>query len=118
MKPPSRRYWPTTSSSPVPWRSRPIEAKPSPRRYSARCLRVFEDFEYRREIVSADGTDAALVFEAKVKGKTISGCDFLHLDEQGKIDEFTVMVRPLSAATALAEAMGAQFEQIVAESTA
>jgi hypothetical protein len=31
------------------------------------------------------------------------------------IDDFVVMVRPLSAATALAEAMGAQFDQILRE---
>jgi hypothetical protein len=32
----------------------------------------------------------------------------LHLDEDGAIDELTVMVRPLSAAHALAEAISAQ----------
>ena len=32
----------------------------------------------------------------------------LHLDEHGAIDEFVVMVRPLSGALALAEAMKAQ----------
>ncbi|MQY18820.1 nuclear transport factor 2 family protein [Nocardia macrotermitis] len=80
-------------------------------------LRVFEDFRYVREIIDADGRDAALVFEATVDGKRVNGCDFVHLNEQGKVDELTVMVRPLSAATALAEAMGAQFEQIQREAT-
>ena len=74
--------------------------------------RVFEDFRYVREIAGADGRDHALVFEAKVNGRQVQGCDFLHLDEDGLIDELTVMVRPLSGANALAEAMGAQFEQI------
>ena len=78
-------------------------------------LRVFEDFRYVHEIVAPDGRDAALRFEATVAGKTVAGCDFVHLDEQGKVDDLTVMVRPLSAATALAEAMGAQFEQIQRE---
>lgn len=45
-------------------------------------------------------------------GVTITGCDFLHLDEDGLIDDFMVMVRPLSGATALSEAMGAQFDRI------
>jgi hypothetical protein len=75
-------------------------------------LRVFEDFRYVRELAGDDGRDHALVFEATVAGKAITGCDFLHLDEDGLIDEFTVMVRPLSAAQALAEAMNAQFDQI------
>ncbi|MEV5380897.1 nuclear transport factor 2 family protein [Streptomyces nondiastaticus] len=78
-------------------------------------MRVFEDFAYVREIANPDGRDHALVFTATVGGKQIQGCDFLHFDEEGKIDDFTVMVRPLSAAQALAEAMGAQFDRIAHE---
>ena len=78
-------------------------------------LRVFEDFRYVREIAGADGRDHALIFTATVQGKQVNGCDFLHFDEDGKIDDFMVMVRPLSGAQALAEAMGAQFERISAE---
>ncbi|MFC9971341.1 nuclear transport factor 2 family protein [Spirillospora sp. NPDC127200] len=78
-------------------------------------LRVFEDFRYVREIASPDGRDHALVFTATVNGRQVHGCDFLHFDDEGKIDDFTVMVRPLSGANALAEAMGAQFARIEAE---
>ncbi|MFH8255443.1 nuclear transport factor 2 family protein [Streptomyces roseolus] len=78
-------------------------------------LRVFEDFTYVREIANPDGRDHALVFTATVDGKRIQGCDFLHFDEDGLIDDFTVMVRPLSAAQALAAAMGAQFDRITRE---
>ncbi|MFD4785898.1 nuclear transport factor 2 family protein [Streptomyces sp. NPDC058459] len=78
-------------------------------------LRVFEDFRYVREIANPDGRDHAFVFRAKVDGREIHGCDFLHFDEEGRIDDFTVMVRPLSAAQAMSEAMGAQFEQISRE---
>ncbi|GAA2795671.1 nuclear transport factor 2 family protein [Kitasatospora sp. CM 4170] len=78
-------------------------------------LRVFEDFTYVREIASPDGRDHAFVFTATVAGKKIQGCDFLHFDEEGLIDDFTVMVRPLSAAQALSEAMGAQFDRIARE---
>lgn len=78
-------------------------------------LRVFEDFTYVREIADPGGRDHALVFTATVGGRRIQGCDFLHFDEDGLIDDFTVMVRPLSAAQALAEAMGAQFERIAQE---
>ncbi|WP_040867507.1 nuclear transport factor 2 family protein [Nocardia exalbida] len=81
-------------------------------------IRVFEDFRYVREIADADGRDHAFVFEATVDGKQLTGCDFLHFDEDGKIDDFTVMVRPLSAAQALAARMGEQFERIKAEATA
>jgi hypothetical protein len=77
--------------------------------------RVFEDFHYVREIAAVDGRDHALLFKAKVNGREVHGCDFLHFDENGLIDDLTVMVRPLSAANALAEAMGAQFERIQRE---
>jgi hypothetical protein len=80
-------------------------------------LRVFEDFRYVRELGGGDGRDHALVFEARIGDTSVEGCDFLHLDENGLIDEFTVMVRPLSAAQALSAAMAAQFEQIQNEAT-
>ncbi|MEU6546110.1 nuclear transport factor 2 family protein [Streptomyces sp. NPDC046859] len=81
-------------------------------------VRVFEDFRYVREIHDEGGRDHALVFTARVGDKEITGCDFLSVDENGLIDDFMVMVRPLSGAQALAEAMGAQFGQILAEAEA
>ncbi|MFE9426382.1 nuclear transport factor 2 family protein [Kitasatospora sp. NPDC006697] len=78
-------------------------------------LRVFEDFRYVREIADPGGRDHVFVFTATVGGRQVHGLDLLHFDEDGLIDEFTVMVRPLSAAQALSEAMGAQFERIAAE---
>jgi hypothetical protein len=58
---------------------------------------VFEDF----------GRDHVLVFETRVGDRTIEGSDFLHANDIGAIDQLTVMVRPLSGALALAEAMRA-----------
>ncbi|TPQ22452.1 nuclear transport factor 2 family protein [Streptomyces sporangiiformans] len=78
-------------------------------------MRVFEDFRYVREIADADGRDLALVFEARVGDREIQGCDFLHFDEDGRIDDLVVMVRPLSAAQALQQAMAAQFDRIAQE---
>ncbi len=70
--------------------------------------RVFEDFRYVREIGSPGGADHVLVFRARVGDRELEGSDFLHVGTDGLIDELTVMVRPLSAALALAEAMKAQ----------
>ncbi|MYR08259.1 nuclear transport factor 2 family protein [Gordonia sp. SID5947] len=75
-------------------------------------VEVFEDFRYVREIGAADSVDHALMFEAKVDGLAITGCDFLRFDDDGKIVDFMVMVRPLRAAEALAREMGARFEDI------
>ena len=100
-------------TSPVAFK--PYAGKPITAAILRGVSRVFEDFHSVREIASPDGRDHALVFEATVRGTAITGCDFLHLDDDGLIDDFMVMVRPLSAAQALAEAMGEQFEQIAAE---
>ena len=77
--------------------------------------RVFSDFRYEREIRSADGRDVALVFRARVDDREVHGCDFLRLDDTGLIEEFCVMVRPLSAANALSAAMAEQFPIIAQE---
>lgn len=100
-------------TSPVAFK--PYAGKPITAAILRGVARVFTEFRYVREISSADGRDQALVFKALVGGREVNGCDFLHFDQDGRIDDLTVMVRPLSAATALAEAMGAQFEQIQAE---
>lgn len=71
-----------------------------------------------REINDAGDRDSALVFRGTVDGKELTGCDFIHVGDDGLIDDFMVMVRPLSAAQALSEAMGREFEQIKAEAAA
>ena len=80
--------------------------------------RVFTEFRYQREIV--DGNQSALIFEANIgdTGIAVQGCDFITTNEDGLISELTVMVRPLKGAQALADAMGAQFDQILKEATA
>ncbi|WP_020126070.1 nuclear transport factor 2 family protein [Streptomyces sp. 303MFCol5.2] len=98
----------------------PVVFKPYPgKAITASILRavtrVFEDFRYERELDGGDGRDHALVFRARVGERELTGCDFIHLNEEGLIDELTVMVRPLSGAQALAAAMGAQFDQILNE---
>jgi len=98
-------------TSPVAFK--PYPGKPITAAILRGVMRVFEDFRYIREIDG--GHDHALVFEATVAGKKITGCDFLHINDEGLIDDFMVMVRPLSGATALAEAMGAQFDRIQQE---
>lgn len=103
-------------TSPVAFK--PYVGKPITAAILRGVLRVFEDFRYIREIHDPGGRDHALVFETGIVGApgvTITGCDFLHVNDDGLIDDFMVMVRPLSGATALSEAMGAQFDRIQRE---
>jgi hypothetical protein len=100
-------------TSPVAFK--PYVGKPITAAILRGVLRVFEDFRYVREIHDSNGRDHAFVFETTVAGKKVNGCDFLRFNDEGLIDDFTVMVRPLSGATALSEAMGAQFDRIKQE---
>lgn len=70
--------------------------------------RVFRDFRYLREIGGPGARDHALVFQARVGDRQVEGCDFLHCDDSGAIDELVVMIRPMSGVFALAEAMRAE----------
>ncbi|NGN63370.1 nuclear transport factor 2 family protein [Streptomyces sp. A7024] len=91
----------------------PFEGKPMVLGLFGVLLRTFEDFRYVGQYdgtaeTSADGTSApseVLLFRATVGGKEIHGIDLLHFAEDGRIKEFTVMVRPQSAVHALGEAV-------------
>jgi hypothetical protein len=71
-------------------------------------VRVLEDFHYEREIGAEGASDHALMFRARFGDRELQGCDFLHFGRDGLIEELTVMVRPRSAALALAVAMNAE----------
>ena len=78
-------------------------------------MRVFEDFVYTREIGAEGGADHVLVFEATVGDRRIEGADFLHVREDGLIDDFRVMIRPLSGLNAVVEAMQAVLPDVMRE---
>jgi limonene-1,2-epoxide hydrolase len=83
----------------------PYEGREALRQILAAVMDVFQDFRYVREIGADGARDHALVFEARVGEKQLQGCDFIQLDDDGAIKELTVMVRPMQAMLALAEAM-------------
>ena len=79
-------------------------------------VKVFEDFAYHRELATADGLNVVLEFSASVGGKQLKGIDMIRFNEQGKIVEFEVMVRPLSGLQALGEQMGQRLGAYLAAS--
>ncbi|MFJ3910665.1 SnoaL-like protein [Streptomyces sp. 2132.2] len=91
----------------------PFEGRPMVLGLFGVLLRTFEDFRYVGRYdgsaeTSADGSVAPseiLLFRATVNGKAIHGIDLVHYAEDGRIKEFTVMVRPQSAVHALGEAV-------------
>ncbi|AZM51713.1 serine/arginine repetitive matrix protein 1 [Streptomyces sp. WAC 01529] len=98
----------------------PFEGRPMMLGLLGVLLRTFEDFRYVGSFAgeartSADGSEAesaVLLFRATVRGKEIHGIDLLHFDAEGRIKEFTVMVRPQSAVQALGQAV---YEGLVAD---
>ena len=64
---------------------------------------VFEEFSYTDQL-ETDGT-AILAFTARVGDRALGGIDLLRFDNQGKVCEMAVYIRPLSGLNALAEAM-------------
>jgi hypothetical protein len=68
---------------------------------------TFENFHYTDELEGPDGTHA-LIFEARVGDRSVQGLDLIRMDDSGRITNLTVMIRPLSGLTALAEAMAAK----------
>ena len=70
---------------------------------------VFEDFRYTGQ-TETDGT-ATLMFSAKVGDRELEGIDLLHFDDEGRINDMAVYVRPMSGVHALAEAMQKKLEE-------
>ena len=66
-------------------------------------LTVFEDFAYHRQLASADGRSVVLEFSARVGERELKGIDMIRFDDDGRIVDFEVMVRPMSGLQALGE---------------
>ena len=64
---------------------------------------VFENFRYTSEW--RDGATTILFFEANVGDREVQGIDILEEDDEGLVERFTVMIRPLSGLQAVAAAM-------------
>ncbi|MFL5926085.1 MAG: nuclear transport factor 2 family protein [Gaiellaceae bacterium] len=67
---------------------------------------VFENFRYTNEW--REGRTTILFFEANVGDRELQGIDILEENDDGLIERFTVMVRPLSGLQALAGTMAAR----------
>jgi hypothetical protein len=75
--------------------------------YLSAAFHVFfnESFRYVREVIGP--RDAVLEFEVEIDGIQVNGVDMLSWDEQGRITEFKVMIRPLKAINLIHQKMAA-----------
>lgn len=69
-----------------------------------------DSFRYVREIVDERVNMAMLEFELKLDGIHVNGVDIIQWNEDGKIQDFKVMVRPLKAINKVWEEMGKMLE--------
>jgi len=80
-------------------------------RYLSAALRVFfnDSFRYVRELTGP--RDAALEFEVEIDGINVNGVDLLKWDDEGRIVEFKVLIRPLKAIRLIHQKMAAMLQE-------
>jgi hypothetical protein len=67
-------------------------------------------FRYTKEVLAGDV--AVLEFETTVEGKYVNGVDIIRCDDEGRIVEFRVMIRPLQAVNLVHRQMAAMLESM------
>ena len=93
----------------------PQEGKQITKLYLAAAFGVLASgpFHYVREVVS--GNDAVLEFETEVEGIFVNGVDMIRWNDEGKIVDFKVMLRPLKAVNLLHQMMAAMLKKMQAD---
>ena len=79
--------------------------------YLSAAFHVFinDTFHYVRELTTAN--DAVLEFEVEIDGIMVNGIDMIRWNEEGKIEEFKVFVRPLKAINLIHQKMAELLER-------
>jgi hypothetical protein len=85
----------------------PQVGKAITQKYLSAAFHVFfnESFHYVREL--SDKRDAVLEFEVELEGIAVNGVDMIKWNDDGKITEFKVMLRPLKAVNLIHQKMAA-----------
>lgn len=78
--------------------------------YLSAAFHVFSDesFCYVREL--ADSHDAVLEFQVEIDGISVNGVDMIKWDDEGKIVELKVLIRPLKAINLIHQKMAAMLQ--------
>jgi len=79
-------------------------------RYLLAAFKVFANasFRYVREL--SGPRDAMLEFEVEIDGIQVNGVDLIRWNDDGRIAEFKVLVRPLKAINLIHQKMGAMLQ--------
>lgn len=81
-------------------------------RYLTAALRIFgnDSFRYVREL--AGDRNAVLEFQVEIEGVSVNGVDMIRWDNEGRITEFKVMLRPLKAINLIHQQMAAMLKSV------
>jgi hypothetical protein len=93
-----------------PVRDEPLEGRQAVGRLFAILLRVFEDLRFVGSYTSNDGAEV-LHFLWRLGDTEGEGVDMMRFDGDGLIEDYRVMVRPLSAVVALRDAAFSQLPE-------
>jgi hypothetical protein len=74
--------------------------------YLTAALQVIanDSFKYVKKVI--DGNETILEFETEIDGIIVNGVDIITWNDDGKIIEFKVMIRPLKAINLIHQKMG------------
>jgi SnoaL-like domain len=81
-------------------------------RAAERALGLGEHFRYLHQLEEPNDRVAILEFATEVDGRQVEGIDKLTFDEDGRITELKVMIRPASALQAVGARMAEEFEKV------
>jgi len=71
------------------------------------------DFQYVRTVKSEN--NAVLEFTAEIEGIHINGVDLIQVNDEGKIVDFKVIIRPLKAINIVHKGMAAMLEKMASK---
>ena len=74
-----------------------------------------DSFRYVRQVVGAH--EAVLEFQTEIDGIAVNGVDMIRWDDEGRIVDFKVMLRPLKAIHIVHQKMAAMLPQVAAIAT-
>ena len=89
---------------------KPYEGREAVTMLLGAVVQVFEDFRYTDHTETGD--TAALAFSAHVGDRELDGIDLLRFDDEGRVREMAVYVRPMSGVNDLAAGMQQKLEAL------
>ncbi|HFB65762.1 MAG TPA: nuclear transport factor 2 family protein [Aeromonadales bacterium] len=90
----------------------PQKGKQKTTQYLSAAFYLFRGnhFQYVKQII--DNSSAALEFELEIDGILVNGIDIIIWNDEGKIIEFKVLIRPLKAINLIHQKMAEMLERL------